>query len=114
MVSKQISDSITKAKEALDRVAIDMGEVGFDICERILNNNKAFIHDKEVWKIIHEHEEKLYAEIKKKRDEALIKLKDKSPLDAYEEAAKYDMKIRDWKSKDLLSFWDQLSKEHDI
>ena len=113
MVSKQISDSITEAKAALDRVE-ELGTTSYDICDGVLNNLKAFIHDDVVWKKINDHEEKVHRDFKRKADDARSKLKTRDPIYAWNDGLKYFMELRHWKSMEMLSFWDKLSKEHDI
>jgi len=112
-VSKQISDSITEAKAALDQVE-ELGKTSYDICDGMLNNIKAFVHDDAVWKKINDHEEKIHKDFKKRLDDARAKLKDRDPIYAWNDGLKFYMELRHWKSLEMLSFWDKLSKEHDI
>jgi len=113
MTSEFILKNIKTAKEWLDKVG-EIGETGFNQCDGILENLKAFIHDEVIWKKVQEKEEKIYKEFQKKSNEAKIKLKEVDSLLQWNEGARYYMELRHWKSMELLSFWDKLSKEYDL
>jgi hypothetical protein len=113
MTSEFILSSIKTAKEYLDKVG-DIGEMGFNQCDGILSNLKSFIHDEVIWRKIQEKEEKVYKEFQKKTNEAKTKLKDIDSLLQWNEGARYYAELRQWKSIELLSFWDKLSKEYDL
>ena len=111
MVSKQISDSIKEAKEALDQVET-IGRTAYDLCDGILNNIKGFVHYDIVWKKINDHEERVHRDFKKRTEIARVKLKDLDPLYAWNDGMKFFMELRHWKSLEMLNFWDKPSKEH--
>ena len=113
MASKQIKDSLSEARNALDQDE-SLGKIAYDICDGVLNNNKAFIHEDVVWKKINEHEEKVHKEFTKRLIEAREKLKNSDPIFAWNDGMNFYMKLREWKSLEMLNFWDKLSKEHDI
>lgn len=113
MVSKRIEESINDAKEALDNID-SLGRTAFDICDGILTNNKALVHDEIANKKIAEKEQKVYDEYQKRVREARVKLKNSDPYYQWDEGLEYYMKLRRWKSMEMISFWDKLSKEHDI
>jgi len=113
MVSKPVSDSINEAKAALDQRET-LGKTAYDICDGVLTNVKALVHDDEVWKKINAQEEKVHKEFKTKMNKAREKLKNIDPLYAWSEGMTYYMEMRHWKSLEMLSFWDKLSKEYDI
>ena len=113
MANKEITDSLLEAKDALDR-ANELGRIAYDICDGILLNIKAFIHDEDIWKEVNEHEMKLHKEFQKRIGEAREKLKTKDPLYAWNDGLQYFMELRHWKSLEMLNFMDKLSKEHDL
>ena len=113
MASKRLEESIMEAKEALDNVET-LGRTAFDICDGILSNNKAFIHDKILYDEIMNKERQVYEEYQKKIADARAKLKDSDPYYQWDEGLEYYMRLRRWKSMELLSFWDKLSKKHGI
>ena len=113
MANKRIEESITEAKEALD--SIDrLGRTAFDICDGVLENNKAFVHDKVVYEKIVKKEQEVYNEYQRRINEARTRLKNNDPYYQWGEGLEYYMKLRRWKSLEMISFWDRLSKEHDI
>jgi hypothetical protein len=113
MVSEEIKKSIKEAKTALDSIDT-LGETSYDICDGILLNIKAFIHDPEIKKLIDEHETKTFQEFRNRYDKAAKELQNKGPMANWREAADRYIKLRHWKSLEMLSFYDKLSKEHDI
>lgn len=113
MVSQMMEKSINDAKAAVD-TAEQLGRTAFDIADGILTNSKAFVHDDVVWKKINEHEEKVHKEFTKRIDKARKELEGGDPLYAWEDGMEYYLKLRRWKTLEMLSFWDQLSKDHDL
>lgn len=113
MVSKPVNDSINDAKAALDQVET-LGKTAYDICDGILTNVKALVHDDGAWDKINKYEEKVHKEFKGKIEKAREKLKNVDPLYAWNDGLNYYMELRHWKSLEMLSFWDKLSKEYDI
>ena len=113
MVSKHVTDSITDAKNALDNIE-QLGETAYDICDGVLQNIKGFIHDETVWNKIQTHENKVHQEFKIRLKKANEELKNMEPLLAFRDGMKKYMKLRQWKSLEMLNFYDKLSKEHDI
>jgi len=115
MTNQFILDNIKEAKEWLDKVNHpQIGESGFNMCDGILSNLKSFIHDENIWKKINDKEEKVFREFNKKKDDAKVKLKDVDPLFQWNEGAKFYANLRQWKSQEMLVFWDKLSKEYDL
>jgi hypothetical protein len=84
------------------------------MCDGKLSNLKSFIHDETIWKKVNEKEEKVFREFNKKKDEAKTKLKDIDPLIQWRTGAGFYNDLRHWKSQEMLSFWDKLSKEYDL
>jgi len=113
MVSSKIEEGVNEAKEALDNID-QLGALAFDICDGKLSNNKAFIHDKNLMSKIEQKETMVYEEYRKRLIDARAKLKDVDPLYQWDDGLEFYMKLRRWKSMEMITFWDKLSKQHDI
>lgn len=109
MANKKLEESIVEAKEALDSVE-QLGRMAYDLCDGILNNNKALVHDEKVFQKIQEKEKQVYDAYQKKIADARLKLKDIDPYYQWDEGLDYYMKLRHWKSMEMISFWDRLIK----
>lgn len=108
-----ITESITEAKNALDNIE-QLGETGFNICDGVLMNIKAFVHDQDIWDNINEKEKQVHIEFQKQLEEARKKLKDMDPMFSWQKGMTQYMKLRQWKSMELISFFDKLNKEHEL
>lgn len=113
MTNKTIEEYINAAKTMLDQ-AVNEGIPAYNMCDGILLNIKGFIHDEVVWDRIRKHEEKLHKEFNKKVDEARGKLKDVDPIFSWSNGMEYMLKLRQWKSGQMLNFYDLLNKEYDL
>jgi len=113
MVSKRVTESLTNAKSALDTLK-ENGELAFDICDGILTNIKGFVHDEIVWGKINKHEEKVHQEFQRRLKKANEELKQRPPMDTFNEGMERYLNLRHWKSLEMLNFYDKLSKEHEI
>ena len=113
MKSRRVEDSITNAKAALDSVEQN-GELAYDICDGILTNIKAFIHSPEIWDKINKHENSVHQEFTRRLNKANEELKQKPPMEIWQDGMSKYMKLRHWKSLEMLNFFDKLSKEYDI
>lgn len=113
MVSENISQGITEAKNLIDQ-APTSGKIAYDLADGILTNNKAFIHDQKVWDEITAFEQKVHIEFAKKIKEAREKIKQKDPFFQWQDGMKFYLELRQWKTMEMISFWDNLSKQYDI
>jgi len=113
MVSKKLEESILEAKEALDNIET-LGATAFDICDGILSNNKAFIHDPKVYDEVMQKEKQVYLEYSKQINEARLKLKNVDPFYQWGDGLEFYMKLRRWKSMELLNYWDKISKKEQL
>jgi len=112
-MSKMIEDNIKEAKDSLNQ-AEQIGEIAYDICDGKLTNIKGFIHDENIWKKITEHEQKVFKEYSSRITKAKMDLKDVDPLFAWKPGMDMYMKLRHWKSLEMLNFYDKLVKEYGI
>jgi RecA-family ATPase len=113
MTNEWIMGQLKTAKEVLDRVP-ELGEAAFNLCDGILSNLKTFVTDEKIWVTITTFEEKLYKDFKKKESEARAKLKDIDSLVQFNSGQEYYINLRKWKSTELLSLWNRLSKDYDL
>ena len=67
-----------------------------------------------VWKKINEHENNVHKEFGLRLSKARSDLKDEDPMFSWQKGMERYMKLRHWKSLEMLSFFDKLSKEYDI
>jgi len=107
MVSEIFSKSISNAKQYLD--ADD-----FDQCDTIISNLKAFIHNSDVKQKYLEKEKKVMDEFNKRHKYAREQLKDNDPIMEFNKGIHEYMKLRSWRSIEMLSFIDELSREYDL
>lgn len=117
MTSKHITDGIMEASKYLNEVEglpLEQRKTVFDIADGVLTNIKAFVSDPVAWKKINDYEERTHKEFSKRVGEAREKLKNKDPLYQWQDGIAYMMDLRLWKTREMIAFWDKLSKEHDL
>ncbi|RLF35430.1 MAG: hypothetical protein DRN08_03065 [Thermoplasmata archaeon] len=107
MVSSIVENTLLNIKNLLDS-----GE--YDACDRMLQDLKAFVHDPKVLDLIVEHVQKVQQEWQQKINEAKQKLEGLNALDHWEEGASYMLELRHWKTLEMLSFWNHITKQYDI
>lgn len=113
MVNKSVEEGIMEAKDILDKVE-QIGDVAYNICDGILSNLKVFVHDDKIMDEINGFEAKVIKQYNIKKKEFVEKLKAKDPLYQWQDGLKCYMELRQWKSMEMLSFWDRLSKRNEI
>ena len=113
MVNKQIEESILEAKNTLNQTE-QLGELSYNIADGILYNLKAFVHDEAIRKRISDFEEKLLKDFSKKIIEARGKLDNYDPLLAWKSGVGFYMELRQWKTLEMLTFWDKLVKTNEL
>lgn len=109
--NQYIGEKIKEAADTLNQ-AVQLGETAYNIADGTLNNLKAFIHDEKIWTDINHFEQKLHNEFQKKMGEARVKLKDNDPFFKWREGMKYYMDLRQWRTIEMITYWDKLSKDH--
>ena len=117
MVSKPINDGIVEAGNILNEVegvALEQRKTLFDLADGILTNIKAFVGDPEAWKKINDKEERIHKEFTKRLNDARERLKTKDPLYQWQDGLSFMMELRMWKTREMLAFWDKLTKDYDL
>jgi len=117
MTSKIINDGIIEASNYLNEVEglpLEQRKAVFDLADGVLVNIKAFVSNPEAWKKINEYEERTHREFTKRLNETRSKLKDKDPLYQWQDGMAFMMELRLWKTREMIAFWDKLSKEYDL
>jgi len=111
MSNEQVKNNLIKAEEALNSIN-ELGETSFDICDGILDNCKIHINDQVIWDKVHKKERVVTEEYQKRKTEFAKKLKDQDPFYAWGDGMHYYLELRKWKSMEMLSFWNTLSKQN--
>lgn len=110
-MSDTIKDGIIEALNAANR-APEEGEKAFNTADGILSNLKALIQDDKIWQRIHDFEKKTTEAYAKEIEAAKEKLKDKDPMFAFNYYGAENLRLRAWKTSELIKFWDKLTKEY--
>jgi hypothetical protein len=117
MTSKIIIDGIIEASNYLNEVEglpLEQRKTLFDLADGVLVNIKAFVSDAEAWKKINEYEEKTHREFTKRLNDTRGKLKNEDPLVQWQTGLEYMMELRLWKSREMLAFWDKVTKDYEL
>jgi len=117
MTNKIILDSLAEVNSYLNEVEglpLEQRKTLFDLADGVLVNVKAFVSNAEAWQKINEYEEKTHKEFNKRLAETRQKLKDEDPLIKWQNGLSYMMDLRLWKTREMLAFWDKLTKEFDL
>jgi len=117
MTNKIILDGITEASNYLNEIEglpLEQRKTVFDLADGVLVNIKAFVSNKDAWKKINEYEEKIHQEFSKRLAETRQKLKEDDPLIQWQNGLSYMMDLRLWKTREMLAFWDKITKEYDL
>jgi len=117
MTSKIINDGIIEASNYLNEVEglpLEQRKPVFDLADGVLVNIKAFVSNPEAWKKINDYEERTHKEFTRRLNDTRGKLKDMDPLIQWQSGMGYMMELRLWKTREMIAFWDKLSKEHDL
>lgn len=117
MTNKIILDGITEASNYLNEVEgipLEQRKTLFDLADGVLVNIKAFVSNEEVWKKINDYEVKTHKEFIKRLNDTRAKLKDDDPLTQWQNGLSYMMDLRLWKTREMLAFWDRITKQHDL
>jgi len=116
LVSQIVKESIAEAKNWIDRKDNPDTDpvICFNMVDGILSNLKSFVHDQVIWDTIDSFEKRIHNDFQSKLTEARSSLEQEDPMFAWEKGLRFYIDLRTWKSQELLSFYDRLSKEHDI
>lgn len=112
MANENITKAINEASGYIEQVE-QLGVMGLNMADGILNNCRSFVHDPVMKKKISDHEEKIFTDFQKKIDEARKELKDSDPLFSWQDGMSYYMNMRLWKTQEMLSFWDKINNERE-
>jgi len=117
MTNKIILEGIAEASNYLNEVEglpLEQRKTVFDLADGVLVNIKAFVSNGEAWKRINDFETKTHMEFSKRLNETRGKLKDEDPLVQWQTGLEFMMDLRLWKTREMLQFWDKLTKEYDL
>jgi len=117
MTNRLILDGIVKAENILNEVegvTLQERETLFDLADGVMVNIKAFVSNEEAWKKINEYEMKTHQEFAKRLNDARAKLKDIDPIYQWQKGLEFTMDLRFWKAREMLAFWDKITKEYDL
>ena len=116
LVSHIVKESIAEAKSWIDRKDSPDTDpvICFNMVDGILSNLKSFVHDQDVWLKIEQFEQQIHKDFQTRLNEARSNLEQEDPMFAWSKGLRFYIDLRTWKSQELLSFYDKLSKEHDI
>ena len=106
-----IKESLTEAKNILNQ-AEEAGVMAYNLCDGILTNIKGFVHKQETWMKINEKEQKVHEEFQKRLVDARMKLEGVDPMFAWDKGMRQYLTLRQWKSLEMLNFYDKLAKEN--
>ena len=117
MTNKIITDGILEAsiyQNEIEGLPLEQRKTLFDLADGVLVNIKAFVSDEVSWKKINDYEEKTHKEFSKRLNDTRAKLKDEDPIIQWQNGLSYMMELRLWKTREMLAFWDRLSKSNDL
>ena len=108
-----VKESLAEAKNCLNQ-AEEAGVMAYNLCDGILTNIKGFVHEDVTWMKINEHEQKVHEEFQKRLSDARKKLDGIDPLFAWDKGMKQYLSLRQWKSLEMLNFYDKLVKTNEF
>ena len=108
-----VKESLAEAKNCLNQ-SEEAGVMAYNLCDGILTNIKGFVHEDVVWAKINEHEQHVHQEFQKRLVDSRSKLKDDDPLFAWDKGLRQYLALRQWKSLEMLNFYDKLVKSNEF